>query len=543
MATTIDNPLSTATSGEPTRPPKRGWWATALGSLFRSLPTVAVLASLGGIAAWGHHTNWTMPKFSSLSGSDSTAASDWCADHNVPEAICINCQEATQKTKIKRHGWCRVHGVAECPFEHPETAQLAIPSEVTTERLATVKAALDLRPRQANNSRCKTHERRIQFASEEAAEKSGLDIAVATEERVVESIPASGEVRFDETRMAHLGSPLPGRVWRVEKRAGDTVRRGEVLLLVEAQELGRAKGEYLQALTDVKLKRSAVARLSRLTDGAVAGKQLSEAEASLEAAEIRLVTSQESLINLGLPVRAKDFSTLTPVAAGRRLKFLGIDELLAEELDPDTTSSNLLPIVSPIDGVVIERHAVVGEYVDTENRLISVADVGRLWVTVDVSQAEIDLVKPGQRLFFRPDGTRSELNGEVAWIDSQVDERTRTVKVRAEVEVPREERDARKWRSQAFGAGRIILREDPRAVVVPSEAVHWERCCHIVFVRDKDYLKPDAPKVFHVRKVRPGVRTELGTELLAGLLPGEIVATTGSDLLRVELLKSQLGKG
>jgi cobalt-zinc-cadmium efflux system membrane fusion protein len=64
-----------------------------------------------------------------------------------------------------------------------------------------------------------------------------------------------------------------------------------------------------------------------------------------------------------------------------------------------------------------------------------------------------------------------------------------------------------------------------------------------VFVRDKNFLHEGAPKVFHVRKVRPGARDDKYTEIIAGVLPGEVVATKGSGTLRGELLKNNLGEG
>ena len=81
-------------------------------------------------------------------------------------------------------------------------------------------------------------------------------------------------------------------------------------------------------------------------------------------------------------------------------------------------------------------------------------------------------------------------------------------------------------------------------VSVPNEAVQWEGCCHFVFVRDKDYLKAGSPKVFHVRKVRIEARgTRRHTEIIVGVLPGELVVTKGSGLLLTELLRGNLGEG
>jgi membrane fusion protein, heavy metal efflux system len=129
----------------------------------------------------------------------------------------------------------------------------------------------------------------------------------------------------------------------------------------------------------------------------------------------------------------------------------------------------------------------------------------------------------------------------VTWISPVADERTRSVQVRAELG-----NADRSHRAGEFGAGRIVLREEKSSLVVPSEAVHWEGDCNVVFVRDKDYEKDGAAKVFHVRQVRPGAKDVVAgravTEI-AGLAPGEWVAVANSGLFRSELLKNFLGAG
>jgi cobalt-zinc-cadmium efflux system membrane fusion protein len=87
------------------------------------------------------------------------------------------------------------------------------------------------------------------------------------------------------------------------------------------------------------------------------------------------------------------------------------------------------------------------------------------------------------------------------------------------------------------------LRSEPHAVVVKREAVQSTAGSQFVFVRDKDYQKADHPKVFHVRQVRTGARDDEFVELLAGVLPGEVVATSGSPALLAQLLRSSLGDG
>jgi len=82
-------------------------------------------------------------------------------------------------------------------------------------------------------------------------------------------------------------------------------------------------------------------------------------------------------------------------------------------------------------------------------------------------------------------------------------------------------------------------------VILPNEAIHWEGDCFVVFIRDKNYdpQKSGSLLMFHVRKVRPGAKDDKQTEVIAGVLPGEVVATKGSGALRAELLKNNIGEG
>jgi cobalt-zinc-cadmium efflux system membrane fusion protein len=131
-----------------------------------------------------------------------------------------------------------------------------------------------------------------------------------------------------------------------------------------------------------------------------------------------------------------------------------------------------------------------------------------------------------------------ELKGTIAWISTAADDKTRTVKVR--VDLPNT--DSR-LRANTFGTGRIVLRDELNAITIPSEAVHSDGDCKIVFVRDKDYFEKNSPKFFHVREVRLGGQDGTNTEIIAGLLPGEIIACKNSVVLEAQLLKSNLGEG
>jgi cobalt-zinc-cadmium efflux system membrane fusion protein len=506
--------------------------------IIRTVPTVLVLAALAGLAWWGHSAGWKLPSFAALTGREAQEKDDWCEEHGVPESACVECNPDLLP-RGEDHGWCKVHGVHNCPLEHPEVTQLKAAAQVAPEDLERARAALAVMARPENSSRCKLYSRRIQFASDEAVTRAGIDVMAAKLAPVVESVTANGEVTYDPTRVARLSARAPGSAWWVPRGVGDEVKRGDVLALVDAAEAGKARAEFVQAAVQLDLKRDFAASAKRAYDrGALPDGDLRAAEASQREAEVRLQTAEQALVNLGLPAPAGDFKGLGADELRRRVQILGLPEAVTRELDPKATSANLLPIVAPLDGVVVSRDVVPGEVVDTARVLFVVADVRRMGVTLSLRGEDAGLVKLGLPVKFRPDGGAGEASGTVSWISTAADEKTRTVKARAVLP-----NDDGRLRANTFGQGRVILRDEPRAVVVPSTAVHWEGDCFVVFVRDKNYLAKDAPKVFHVRSVRLGVRDADTTEIIAGVMPGEFVATKGSGGLLAELRKDNTGEG
>jgi len=500
----------------------------------RIIPALIALIFVVGLVVLGLRTGWRLPKFSALIGKEQKEKDDWCDEHSVPESICVECKKDCMP-RAPEFGWCKKHGVHECPFCHPEVAQLPGTPQVSPADLHRAERALAF-PRVENASKCKLQQRLIQIASDEALAKIRLTVEPVGRSSVSEFIAVNGEVGFDQTKTARLSSRVPGVIVHVEKNVGQWVQAGEILALVDSADVGKAKAEFLQALAQVDLKRKTMARLQASPEK-VSGRSLSDAETALEEARIRLLHAEMTLANLGLPVDAGQLKDLPAAELANRLRFLGLPERVVKSLDAKTTSANLIAITAPHAGHIVTHNAVPGNVVESGKELFVLADTTYMWLTLDLRLEDARRIAKGQTVHFRPDGGEETI-GQVAWISTAVDEKTRTVKAR--VTLPNS--DGR-VRANTFGSGRVILREESQAIVVPTEAVHWEGDCHVVFVRDKNFDKPDAKKVFHVRKVLPGVRTGPNTEIIAGLLPGELVATSGSGIFRAELLKGNLGEG
>src|SRR5205807_7270434 len=113
--------------------------------------------------------------FSTLMGHTAAEKDDWCEAHGVPESQCVECKSDILP-RGQEYGWCKKHGVFECPLEHPDVAQLQTPAHVSAADLEKAQRALEFAERPENSSKCKLHRRRIQFASKETVEKAGIDI-------------------------------------------------------------------------------------------------------------------------------------------------------------------------------------------------------------------------------------------------------------------------------------------------------------------------------------------------------------------------------
>ncbi len=330
-------------------------------------------------------------------------------------------------------------------------------------------------------------------------------------------------------------------VRRVERQLGDRVKAGDILAVVDAAEVGRAKAEFQQALAAVESRTRTLAQKKGLEGGAIASREVREAEAALEEAQVRRLVSEQALANLGLPVRADEVKGLSPAELAARLRFLGIPDPLRYELSKETASANLLPVRASLDGEVVARAATPGQAADPAKPLFMIADTSRVWLTLRVRFEDADRVTAGAPVRFRH-GDQSA-DGIVAWVSPAADERTRAVPVRVELS----NADGR-LRAGTVGTGFVTLRAEKDAVVVPRDAVHWEGCCNVVFVADRGFDRAGGFAVFHVRKVRPGATdmTAAGvpvTEVIAGVRPGERVAVTNSGVLRSELLRNNLGAG
>lgn len=221
------------------------------------------------------------------------------------------------------------------------------------------------------------------------------------------SLPVSGRIEADET---HIGVRMPARVKAVLVNEGDRVRAGQLILLLDDQDLVAKKKEASDAVAAAgNAKRAALARLASLqaeaarlrasSKGLMARMFGGKKRAEQKANEMRLQLSE---------VQAQVATANAELARARA----GVDE----------ASANLsyFHITSPINGVCLTRSVGPGDMVSPGQVLLTLADLNSVYLRAFVPEGQIGKVKLNQAArVFLDSAPKRPLTARVSSIDPQ----------------------------------------------------------------------------------------------------------------------------
>jgi len=228
----------------------------------------------------------------------------------------------------------------------------------------------------------------------------------------------------------------------------------------------------------------------------------------------------------------RETARLAAERAAQALETMGVGAGQRQALEKSGAVSGEHTIVAPFSGTIVARDAVAGQAVGPDDVLFEIADLSEIWARLDIPERDLFAVRVGAPVEFTPDGgASSPVRGRLTWLASGVDPHTRAVEARAVFS-----NGDGALRAGVLGRGAIALDGPERAFVVPREAVQWEGCCHVIFVRDGAAL-------FHPRRVALGREVDGGYEVRGGLRGGETIVVAGSFLLKTELMKESIGSG
>jgi cobalt-zinc-cadmium efflux system membrane fusion protein len=306
---------------------------------------------------------------------------------------------------------------------------------------------------------------------------------------------------------------VDGVVIRTVAEVGDRMRRGQVLAEIHSHVVHDARADYRKARADLRrhetetaFARQAEERAIRLFEAkAISRQERQRAEANRTDAEAQLEMARSEMRR-----------------AEETLEHYGVTE-------EGTGREESIPVRSPLSGVVLEKHVTQGTAVTVGTPLFVVSDLTELWAVAEIDETELPLVSAGREVDLRVAAYPGEtFPGRITFVADMVSPQTRRVTVRCQVPNPEGRLKPEMYTALALGTS-----EAREILAVPSGAVQEIRGRPAVFVRT-------AAGAFERRDVAVGLEDEGWVEVRSGVEEGEPVATTGSFLLKSELLRGSM---
>ena len=206
-----------------------------------------------------------------------------------------------------------------------------------------------------------------------------------------------------------------------------------------------------------------------------------------------------------------------------RLRNLGVSQATIETIAQTHQVPTSISYPAPRGGVILERMATAGMMAKPGDILFRIADISNVWVLADVPEYDLSSVKLGAEVTVTIRSLPGKtFKGSVDLIYPQVQEQTRTTKVRIELPNPDGLLLANMYADVDIGAGA------PKPVVsVPNSAVIDTGDRQVVIIDRGDGK-------FEPKDVKLGVRGEEQTEIVKGIAAGDQVVTSANFLLDAE---------
>lgn len=325
------------------------------------------------------------------------------------------------------------------------------------------------------------------------------------------TVSFTGELVFNEERLARIRSRVPGRVVQILADYGQTVKAGQALAVIDSVELGQDRMAFQQAAAKFNTAPQAYDRALQLYEGkAISRAELQERQARLEVERAELEQTKNRLRLLGagsanasLPKGSE--STKTTISSG---------------------SGAIFTLRTPISGRVVDRQITPGLVIKEDEELFTVADTSALWCFVQIPERDLASVRVGSQAAITVSSLAGEeFPGRVDYLADSVDKATRTIRGRVRVDNPQNRLKAGMFANIAIRAG------ERKALSVPQSAVLNAHGEYFVFVEM-------TPGSFVKHIIKPGMRGAGRVEVLDGLDPDEPVVFKGAFTLKSELEKS-----
>ena len=353
-----------------------------------------------------------------------------------------------------------------------------------------------------------------------ARKNVGLQVIRVQPRTVPEYLTAAGQIAMDEEKTVHIGVYASGRITELHANVGDFADRGKVLARMHSHDVHETRAAYDSALQEVQRQQQLVEYQRRMRDRiqrllalkSASPQELEKAQSDLRSAEVSVRNAQISV--------NKEAEHLSDI--------LGLPK---SQLGHLTETTELVPVISPINGTVVDRKVTLGTVVDPGMEVYTVSDLTSVWMMASVNETDIENVRVGDTAEVTSHAYPDKVfKGRVTRLGPQFDPQTRTLMVRITVPNPRSE-----LRPAMYSTAQINKGQSHRAIFVPEAAVQNINGGSVVFLE-----KP--ANIFTAQPVDIARKINGQAEISNGLQAGDCVVTQGSFVVKSEMLKSQIGE-
>ena len=225
-------------------------------------------------------------------------------------------------------------------------------------------------------------------------------------------VVTSGRVTFDDLRVAHVMSPVTGRVVKIEARLGQRMKRGDTLAIIDSPDVATAFADLDKAEAQFRVAEKEASRQEELFDlNASSQRDLESAQANYGKAKAELDRAREKTRILGGVESDESEATYT----------------LRAPIDGEVVARNVNP------GVEIQGQYSGGAALE----LFTIGELDSVWVLGDIHEMDLGRVKAGTACLVTVVSYSGRVfRGRTDWLSDVLDPVTHTAKVRCQIANP-----------------------------------------------------------------------------------------------------------
>jgi cobalt-zinc-cadmium efflux system membrane fusion protein len=349
------------------------------------------------------------------------------------------------------------------------------------------------------------------------AEAIGLRTTAVEAQIKPTKLELTGRTAYDPDTLTKIRPRFDALVEKVHATLGQRIKKGDPLVDLFSTDLAQAKSDfqtkYVQWQHDQRLLK---AREELFKTGAVSRQQLVDTQNDEKKSYLDYTLARDKL---KIYYKVPD-DQIEPLLQGLGDVTPGINRY------GKTEDKAKMTLLSPTDGIVIEREVVPGNFYETSDVLMVIAPLDHLWVWVNVYELDQDKVGVGQTMEIQFPFLEEKIQGRVQYVANEVAKDTRAIKIRAQVPNPNT-----RLKSDMLVKALLDIAPLPGQTVIPRMAMITINGVNYAFVQKPGREGKKGAHSFERRPIQVSQENSDRVVVHSGLKPGEVVATNGSLIL------------